>query len=219
MSGFDKGVVDAAIQQANWDPTKVKEKLRHDIEAHAASVCSEELSELKANEALIELVESLLDVSGQDSWASIRRLLRCEIESALAKFSTSLSGFELDQATYNGMVLDLRQLARSIVEKKAKEEDGKVLIRMKDRFSTVFSHDNDSMPRVWTRKEDIRKITKDACAASLKILFVMAALRLEDKSDKIENVLFSSLMDRNVSVPGSQQSSVGISADPLASNT
>ncbi|KAF9604730.1 hypothetical protein IFM89_009526, partial [Coptis chinensis] len=54
---------------------------------------------------------------------------------------------------------------------------------------------------------------------SLKILFVMVALRLEDKSDKIENVLFSSLMDGIVSVLGSQQSSVGISADPLASNT
>ncbi|KAF9606763.1 hypothetical protein IFM89_028139, partial [Coptis chinensis] len=47
----------------------------------------------------------------------------------------------------------------------------------------------------------------------------MAALRLEDKSDKIENVIFSSLMDGTVSVPRSQQSNVGISTDPLASNT
>ncbi|KAF9589857.1 hypothetical protein IFM89_028792 [Coptis chinensis] len=225
MSEFDKGAADAAIQQANWDPTRVREKLRRDIEAHAASVRSEKLSELKAkyekqlSEALIEPVESLLDVSGRDTWASIRRLLRHETESALSKFSTSLSGFELDQATYNEMVLDLRQFARSIVEKKAKEEAGKVLTRMKDRFSAVFSRDNDSMPRVWTGKEDIRKITKDARAASLKILSVMAALRLDEKSDKIENVLFSSLMDGTVSVSGSQQSSVGTSADPLASNT
>ncbi|KAF9594315.1 hypothetical protein IFM89_030444, partial [Coptis chinensis] len=204
-NSFNKGepfvVIDTAIQQTNWDPTKVREKLRRDIEAHATSK--------QLSEALIEPVESLLDVFGRDTWASIRRLLRCETESALPKFSTSLSGFELDQATYNGMVLDLRQFARSLVEKKAKEEAGKVLIRI---------HDNDSMPRVWTGKEDIRKITKDARATSLKILFVMAALRLEDKSDKIENVLFSSLMDGIVSVPGSQQSSVGISTYPLASN-
>ncbi|KAF9606803.1 hypothetical protein IFM89_028179 [Coptis chinensis] len=92
-----------------------------------------------------------------------------------------------------------------------------VLWRKKQK-KKLGSHDNDSMPRVWTGKEDIRKITKDARAASLKILFVMVALRLEDKSDKIENVLFSSLMDGTVFVPGSQQSSVGISADPLASN-
>lgn len=30
------------------------------------------------------------------------------------------------------------------------------------RFSTLFSHDSDSMPRVWTGKEDIRAITKTA---------------------------------------------------------
>ena len=30
------------------------------------------------------------------------------------------------------------------------------------RFTTVFSHDKDSMPRVWTGKEDVRAIAKDA---------------------------------------------------------
>jgi Root hair defective 3 GTP-binding protein (RHD3) len=29
----------------------------------------------------------------------------------------------------------------------------------------VFSHDKDSMPRVWTGREDIRAITKEARAA------------------------------------------------------
>lgn len=38
------------------------------------------------------------------------------------------------------------------------------------RFSTVFSSDKDSMPRVWTGKEDIRMITKDARAAVSGIL-------------------------------------------------
>lgn len=33
------------------------------------------------------------------------------------------------------------------------------------RFSTVFNHDHDSMPRVWTGKENIRIITKDAYSA------------------------------------------------------
>lgn len=30
------------------------------------------------------------------------------------------------------------------------------------RFVTVFNHDKDSLPRVWTGKEDIREITKEA---------------------------------------------------------
>ncbi|XP_024019964.1 pentatricopeptide repeat-containing protein At1g06710, mitochondrial isoform X2 [Morus notabilis] len=38
---------------------------------------------------------------------------------------------------------------------------------MKDSFSTVFNHDNDSMPRVRTGKEDIRAITKEARSAHM----------------------------------------------------
>lgn len=228
MTDFEHGCTDAAIQQANWDSAKAREKLRRDIETHATSVRTEKLSELKANyekkltDALSGPVESLLEMSEKDTWASVRRLLKRETETALTEFSTALSGFELDQATFDKMVLDLRQFARSVVEKKAKEEAGKVLIRMKDRFSTVFAHDNDSMPRVWTGKEDIKKITIEARAACLKHLSVMAAIRLDDKPDTIENVLFSSLMDGTVSAPVSRESrerSMGTFLDPLASNT
>ncbi|KAI7999231.1 hypothetical protein LOK49_LG09G02598 [Camellia lanceoleosa] len=90
---------------------------------------------------------------------------------------------------------------------------------MKDTFSTIFNHDTDSMPRVWTGAEDIRAITKDARSASLKLLSVMAATRLDEKPDKIENVLFSSLMDGTVALPSSQNRSIGDSADPLASSS
>lgn len=54
---------------------------------------------------------------------------------------------------------------------------------------------------------------------SLKLLSVMAAIRLNEKPDKIENVLFSSLMDGTVSVPLSQDKKMGASPDPLASST
>lgn len=39
---------DASIEQADWDASKVHEKLCHDIEAHASFVRKEKLSELTA---------------------------------------------------------------------------------------------------------------------------------------------------------------------------
>lgn len=39
---------DAAIEQANWDASKVRYKLCRDIEAHASLVRNEKLSELLA---------------------------------------------------------------------------------------------------------------------------------------------------------------------------
>ncbi|KAM2172373.1 hypothetical protein ACFX1R_037334 [Malus domestica] len=51
------------------------------------------------------------------------------------------------------------------------------------------------MPRVWTGNEDIRSISKDARTVSLKLLSTMAAIRLDEKPDNIENGLVSSLVD------------------------
>ncbi|KAF5472111.1 hypothetical protein F2P56_008851 [Juglans regia] len=225
MLEFDQGCADATIRQANWDASKVRDKLRRDVDAHASSVRSEKLSEMMANYekqlalALTEPVESLLEAGQKDAWASIRKLLKRETQVAVSEFSATIGGFELDQATLDKMMQDLMDCARSLVEKKARDDAGKVLIRMKDRFSTVFNHDNDSLPRVWTGKEDIRTITKDARSAALMLLSVMAAVRLDEKPDKIENLLFSSLMDGTLTVPSSQDRSVGARTDPLASST
>ncbi|XP_065854509.1 protein ROOT HAIR DEFECTIVE 3 homolog 2 [Euphorbia lathyris] len=226
MLEFDKGSADAAIKQADWNASKVREKLRRDIEEHASSTCSLKLSEMTSKyekqltEALTGPVESLLEAGGNETWASIRNLLKRETEIAVSEFSNAVATFELDESAVETMVQNLRDHGRNIVEKKAREEAGKVLIRMKDRFSTVFSHDNDSMPRVWTGKEDIRAITKDARSASLKLLSVMSSIRLdEEKPDKIENVLTSSLMDGTVAVSSSRDRSIGTTLDPLASSS
>lgn len=225
MVEFDKGCEDASIRQANWDASKVREKLHRDIEAHAASVRSTMLTEMiaKYEKQLTDMlsgpVEALFEAGENDAWTSIRKLLKRETEVAVSEFSTAVASFELDKPTIDKMVQNLREYGRNVVEKKAREEAGKVLIRMKDRFTTIFNHDNDSMPRVWTGKEDIRAITKDARSASLKILSTLAAIRLDEKSDDIENVLFSSLSDGTVSVPSSKDRSVGASSDSLASST
>lgn len=54
---------------------------------------------------------------------------------------------------------------------------------------------------------------------SLKLLSAMAAIRLDEKPDNIENVLFSSLMDGTVGIPHSLGRRIGDSADPLASSS
>ncbi|XP_068634608.1 protein ROOT HAIR DEFECTIVE 3-like [Aristolochia californica] len=226
MVDFDQGCEDVAVQLADWSPSKVRGKLCRDIEAYTASLRTEKLSALVADfekqltEALAEPVESLFDAAGKDTWEAIRKLLKHETQLAVSQFSTAIAGFELDQATFDNMVNNLVDHARGVVEKKAREEAGKVLIRMKDRFSTVFSHDNDSMPRVWTGKEDIRAITKDSRAAALKVLSVLAAVRLDEKrSDKIEKLLVSSLVEGSDVALTTKERSMSASPDPLTSST
>ncbi|XP_020105607.1 protein ROOT HAIR DEFECTIVE 3-like [Ananas comosus] len=224
MSKFEKGCEDASIQQAKWDPSKVRDKLRRDIDAHISSVRAEKLSELSAqyegrlNKALAEPVEALLDAAGDDTWPAIRKLLQKETRAAVSGLSSALSAYELDQETVDKMLLKLENYAKSVVESKAKEEAGRVLIRMKDRFSTLFSRDADSMPRVWTGKEDIRSITKTARSASMKLLSVMAAVRLDDESDNIEKTISRALGDNTNANSGVTDRSIQ-SFDPLASSS
>ncbi|PQQ13311.1 protein ROOT HAIR DEFECTIVE 3 homolog 2 [Prunus yedoensis var. nudiflora] len=225
MLEFDKGCADAAIQKADWDASRVREKLKRDIDAHASSVRSAKLSELNINyekqlsASLTGAVEALLETGGKDTWTSTRKLLNHETEVAVSEFSATVAGFELDKDTSTKMMQNLRDYARNVVEKKAREEAANIMIHMKDRFSTVFNYDSDSMPRVWTEKEDIRSITKGARSASLKLLSVMAAIRLEEKPDNIEKLLFSSLMDGTVTVSSSQDRRIAASTYPLASST
>ncbi|KAB2637062.1 protein ROOT HAIR DEFECTIVE 3 2-like [Pyrus ussuriensis x Pyrus communis] len=225
MLEFEKGCADATIQQANWDASKVREKLRRDIDAHASSVRSAKLAELNSNyekklsSSLSGPVEALLETGANDTWASIRKLLNRETKVAVSEFSTAIANFELDNETVVKMKQHLKDYARNVVETKAREEAGKIMIHMKDRFAAVFNYDSDSMPRVWTGNEDIRSITKDARTASLKLLSTMAAIRLDEKPDNIENVLVSSLVDGTVTVSSSQNRKLGPSTDPLASSS
>ncbi|KAI4387362.1 hypothetical protein MLD38_005200 [Melastoma candidum] len=219
---FDEACSDAIIQQAKWDTSKVKEKFRRDVDAHIASVRADKLSDLtkeyegQLNGALSGPVEALLDEANEKTWLSIRNILRRETVSAITGFSAALSGFDIDERSKEEMVSSLQNYARGVVEGKAREEAARVLIRMKDRFSTLFSHDNDSMPRVWTGKEDIRAITKTARAASLKILSVMAAVRLDDEPDNIEKTLTVALLGERSSTSINRSITT---VDPLASST
>lgn len=221
MNQFDDGCADAVIELANWDASKVRDKLRRDVDAHVASVRAAKLSELtalnekKLNEALSGPVEALLDGAGNETWPAIRKLLQRETESAVSGLSEALSGFDMDEQARDKMLSSLEDYARGVVETKAREQAGRVLICMKDRFATLFSRDSDSMPRVWTGKEDIRAITKTARSASLKLLSVMAAIRLDDESDNIENTLSLALVDTTKKVASKSITSV----DPLASSS
>ncbi|KAI9079208.1 hypothetical protein K1719_038813 [Acacia pycnantha] len=223
MAQFDEACADIVVEKANWDSSKVREKLRRDIDAHVTSVRAAKLSELttsfqeKLKEALAGPVEALLDEANSDTWPAIRKLLGRETESAVSGFSAAISGYDMDEQTRQNMITSLEDYARGVVEAKAKEEAGRVLIRMKDRFTTLFSRDSDSMPRIWTGKEDIRAITKTSRSASLKLLSVMAATRLDDQDvDNIEKTLSFALDDS--SGTNTKDRSITV-VDPLASTT
>lgn len=91
----------------------------------------------KLDIALSEPVQLLLESGAINTWASIRNLLKHETGATVEGLRAAVTGFELDQSAFDKMVQNLRAYGRSVVEKKAREEAGKILSRMKDRYSCL----------------------------------------------------------------------------------
>lgn len=83
-------------------------------------------------------MEALLDEANNETWPAIKKLLNRETEKALSGFTGALSGFDIDEQTKDSMVHGLEDFAQGLVVGKAKEEAGRVLMRMKDRFHIYF---------------------------------------------------------------------------------
>jgi len=114
MAEFDHGCSDAKVEQATWDPFKVREKLERDIDAYVTSVCATQLSEIKnkfetqLTEALAETVASLLESASPDTWSEIRKLLKNETDRAVLNFKSAVAGFEIDDEVVYEMVESLK---------------------------------------------------------------------------------------------------------------
>ncbi|KAM1688641.1 hypothetical protein FF2_035890 [Malus domestica] len=198
MREFRQWCADASLQHRNWSFSSIVEKLQRDIDVHAASfIRSAKLSELKLKykEQLVASLTSQVDPAfgdgGKGMWVSIRRILKLETENAISRLS--IQGFELDEKEFNAMRQYLSNIARNVVEQKARDNivAEKVLTEMKDRFSRVFCYDSNSQPRAWKKKKHITVATEEAHSASLKILAVMATIDLDEKRNYDE--LFSCL--------------------------
>lgn len=85
-------------------------------------------------EALSAPVETLLDGANSDTWPSIRKLLKRETLAAVSGFSLELDRYDMDEETKNSMIVTLEDYAKGVIEARAREEAGRVLIRMKDRY-------------------------------------------------------------------------------------
>ncbi|KAB1226341.1 hypothetical protein CJ030_MR1G002811 [Morella rubra] len=227
LEGDVKGglVSDAAIRQANWDASNVRDKLRGGVDEHASAVRSSQLAKLRTTyeeqvrRDLKDPVKSLLrEGSPEDAWASIRN--RLESLTAVSEFSNAINKFNLDQAAVDTRVQEIRDYARSLVKQVAREACEEVLILMKQRFFDKLYPDTDSRPSFWrpsfwTNRKDIATITMDACSEALKLLSVMTAIRLTERQDNISHLLFSSL----IVDPSSQDITVGVPTNCLGLST
>ncbi|CAK7336933.1 unnamed protein product [Dovyalis caffra] len=200
-----------------WNALKFREKLIFYMLSELMAKGEKDLTH-----ELEKRVESLIEAGERDTWTSIRDLLECKTEATVSEFSDAVVSLELHSSAVNTKLQHLREFGRNIVEKKAREaaDAERVLMHMKERFTEFFIQFENSVSWYdWTTEKGVDEIERNALSGSLKFLSIMAAMRLDDMPDQIENVLFSSLMDGTIAVPSSQDEGIGATMDPLASDT
>lgn len=207
---FDQGCAGASINVAiisnlNNSEVQKKKKLEHDIKVYASSERDKRLSKLKlecegrllyvlsTEDPLVGLLEG-----NDDIWATKRKLLKDALEVEVLHFSNEINDYALDQERSAEMLQNLRDYARNAAEKKPRQEAPSVVMHMANRFFQAFYLDSNFKPRTWSAEDDIEAMTRDAHSAALKILATLAAIRLDERIDNIEQVLFSSLMDGEI---------------------
>ncbi|XP_074312775.1 protein ROOT HAIR DEFECTIVE 3-like isoform X2 [Silene latifolia] len=195
---FDNELADSVVDQANWDTFEARSKLDRDLAEHITSIRASKLGgltsdyEAKLNESLSTPVEALLKHSNSKTWESIRNLLKQQTQSAASGLATDLSDFDLDEELTKNMLAKLKDYARGVVEAKAKKLAGMVQILIKDRFMTSFKPDGGSL--VWTEGDDVEKITVSTLSKSLELLSALAAIRLDEESDDVKELLTDALL-------------------------
>ena len=198
------------------------------MNAHAQSLRAERIQLLKSKweklleDAIGEPVSDLLqEAAPADVWPFIRELVASETEKATAGLATALKGYELTREEEAGILEGLTKFSRIIVEGKVREATSQALVRIKDRSQNIFGHDEGSLPRVWGEEHNIRAITKAARVGALKMLAVIAALRLSPDAteDGVEDALLSLVTDSDASSESAEGSSRGGSSNALASST
>ncbi|KAJ6358542.1 hypothetical protein OIU76_000285 [Salix suchowensis] len=178
--------------------------------------------EKQITHAIANTVESLLEASERNTWASVRDVFECNTEKAISEFSDAAASFDLCSSEINTKFQQLREYARNLLEMKAREEAdaGRVLKRMMDRSKQVFdNYENSISWYKWTTETNLDEIERKALSKSLRILSILAAIRYDEMPDQIENVLYSSLMDRIVPDPSLQNTPMEAVLDPLAVDT
>lgn len=210
MTLFDKQCQDIVIEQEAQDLDEVRDTCSGNIASHIAEVRNVNITELTARyesnlkEAIYGPVKELLKEGNDDTWTRIRTLLHQETERAVPEFSSALSSFDVDEQATEGMISKLKSYARELVERKAKDEAANVSLYLKERCVLKFNHDNDSRIRVWTDKEDIQAISKTALSSCLTLLSVMAAIRLDNDTDTIWEMLSRALLGDSEISPNTQ---------------
>ncbi|KAK1421913.1 hypothetical protein QVD17_24641 [Tagetes erecta] len=123
-----------------------------------------------------------------------------ETATLVSEFTSALSGLKLDKQQHEDLISKVKKnYGKGLVEGKAREEAGKVKYLMMKRFEQNFRIGDDKWPRDWTKNHDIPAIAKTSRSSTLRLLSMLAAIRLDGETDTIWETLVEATKETSTS--------------------
>ncbi|GAX72911.1 hypothetical protein CEUSTIGMA_g366.t1 [Chlamydomonas eustigma] len=150
-------------------------KLRSENIAAALSKAERQLGPLLSGPVI-----SLLDTCPVGLWNRLNSACQQAAAAAEKIAAQFLVGYDLTEGEIQTLSYKLATLARSKLEGHVREAALTRMSRMKDKFTEMFTLDANKTPHMWTPRQDIPKLAREARLAAAHVIAQLAILRIVD---------------------------------------
>ncbi|KAK9811028.1 hypothetical protein WJX73_007637 [Symbiochloris irregularis] len=186
LQQFAQGAKQSSVTGSGWDAWEETARVETDIDAlikaqsklQVDRIIQKSLEELKTQ--VNRNAEPLFDSCPQNMWQRLGGIVESSSKSATEVTKKRLRGFQLPEADVRALDRKLCSQARAHVQQLARTASSQAGPRMTQRFSELFSDDENHIPRTWGTKVNIPAVTQAARQGAAEVLALLAVDRLAD---------------------------------------
>lgn len=188
ISQFQESLTGMDVPALGLEVQSEAARFQQRVEKAVADLREQKLKDIQKNAAEYLLAEflppvsTILEKGRPDAWHRISALWWAELGRCQADVGAALLGFELTEEEREKVLGAVEEEGLTALQARTRDLAKGALQLMKERFTTVFMHDSDGMPRRWTSSVDVPRLLHDARSASLGVLAAVAAVQLEERS-------------------------------------
>ncbi|KAF5828747.1 root hair defective 3 GTP-binding protein-domain-containing protein [Dunaliella salina] len=179
---------DVRLEGTDWDGRTAAAEFEKELAERVEALRGERIEEAvqavqrQLANAVSGPVISLLDSCTPGVWRRLHAAARNAAASTEKTLLRKLEGFELEPSEVEALQRKLTDMAQAKLENHVREAALTRISRMKDRFTEVFTLDEQKTPRMWRPQDKIPSLAYDARLAASQVLAQLAVIRPPEES-------------------------------------
>eukprot|EP01025_Chloroclados_australasicus_P021685 TRINITY_DN2272_c1_g1_i2.p1 TRINITY_DN2272_c1_g1~~TRINITY_DN2272_c1_g1_i2.p1 ORF type:complete len:863 (-),score=113.96 TRINITY_DN2272_c1_g1_i2:497-2974(-) len=201
MEHFNEKQSWLAVSTTDWTTEQLTQDIQQAIATEIQDRRQKKVSDLlesaekQLDSTLLQNANELVENMPGDLWTQLDRLYKDTTTTNFQQMQSALQGYEMTEEQMEDAQNRLYAIATKKLETLIKEASHTVLSRMQFKFSHLFSHDEQGLPRTWGVRDDIPKAAKKAKLAAGQVLIQLCLFRVEDarviKTSKVDDTIKS----------------------------